>query len=224
MPEHFPFALTFALFFCLGMCRGQATYWLARLVTQRALRADGPPRGPMARWQQRFAGLTIGRGADLLRRWGLGAVSLCYLTIGIQTVIIATAGVLRIRWWRFTAAQVPGVLAWALIYTTIGFAVWAAAWRTALREHPVVAAALLLIVVGLVVFGVRRRRARRRAHGDTPDEQEPPHGAAGGGRGIRTHDDVAAITVFKTVALGHYASPPSARPEAVRTSGEYPRA
>ena len=30
----------------------------------------------------------------------------------------------------------------------------------------------------------------------------------GGGRGIRTHDDVAAITVFKTVALGHYASPP----------------
>ena len=29
-----------------------------------------------------------------------------------------------------------------------------------------------------------------------------------GGRGIRTHDDVAAIAVFKTAALGHYASPP----------------
>ena len=31
---------------------------------------------------------------------------------------------------------------------------------------------------------------------------------ARGGRGIRTHDDVAAIAVFKTAALGHYASPP----------------
>ena len=32
--------------------------------------------------------------------------------------------------------------------------------------------------------------------------------SSSGGRGIRTHDAVADITVFKTAALGHYASPP----------------
>lgn len=37
---------------------------------------------------------------------------------------------------------------------------------------------------------------------------EEGSGSKGGGRGIRTHDDVAAIAVFKTAALGHYASPP----------------
>ena len=37
----------------------------------------------------------------------------------------------------------------------------------------------------------------------------PPIAPASGGRGIRTHDDVAAIAVFKTAALGHYASPPT---------------
>ena len=30
----------------------------------------------------------------------------------------------------------------------------------------------------------------------------------GGGRGIRTHDGCNPIAVFKTAALGHYASPP----------------
>ncbi len=30
-----------------------------------------------------------------------------------------------------------------------------------------------------------------------------------GGRGIRTHDGCHPIAVFKTAALGHYASPPS---------------
>jgi hypothetical protein len=36
----------------------------------------------------------------------------------------------------------------------------------------------------------------------------------GGGRGIRTHDGCNPIAVFKTAAIGHYASPPS-RPHAV---------
>ena len=69
-----------------------------------------------------------------------------------------------------------------------------------------------------------RRRARRPAGGRgtpaltsfEPPRHPPPSASSavagsrgsGGGRGIRTHDDVAAIAVFKTAALGHYASPP----------------
>lgn len=44
--------------------------------------------------------------------------------------------------------------------------------------------------------------------GNLPRELE--YGRHGGGRGIRTHDAVADIAVFKTAALGHYASPPRA--------------
>ncbi len=54
-----------------------------------------------------------------------------------------------------------------------------------------------------------------RGIGSRPLDWPRPSGRrnpARGGRGIRTHDDVAAIAVFKTAALGHYASPPGMRP------------
>src|SRR5580765_2613764 len=76
---------------------------------------------------------------------------------------------------------------------------------------------------GLAVW---RRRAWDSADSLVPREFAPRHpppsaklrkgaprpAVRGGGRGIRTHDDVAAIAVFKTAALGHYASPPGMRP------------
>ena len=93
-----------------------------------------------------------------MNRWGLAAVPLCYLTVGVQTLVLAAAGVTRVRWWHFTIAQVPGVLAWATIYSTIGFAVWAAAWEGAVRRHPWAAAVLLLLIIAGIVYLARRRR------------------------------------------------------------------
>ena len=71
-------------------------------------------------------------------------------------------------------------------------------------------------------MGRQSHRSRQRAEGvvgptatDRASERRawwvlrPPIAPASGGRGIRTHDDVAAIAVFKTAALGHYASPPT---------------
>ena len=67
--------------------------------------------------------------------------------------------------------------------------------------------------VGLRLYRVDPRRHLPRP--PAPLGRELPR-EAGGGRGIRTHDDVAAIAVFKTAALGHYASPP--RPDRPGTS------
>ena len=66
------------------------------------------------------------RAERWLDRFGWPLVPLAYLTVGVQSAVMAAAGILRMRWALFTVAQVPGAVAWALIYTTIGFAAWEA--------------------------------------------------------------------------------------------------
>lgn len=76
--------------------------------------------------------------------------------------MISAAGMLRIRWLVFTVVQIPGALAWGLIYATIGFAVWGAA-LAALAGSPLALAGLaaLALVVGCtIVLSHRRRRDR----------------------------------------------------------------
>jgi membrane protein DedA with SNARE-associated domain len=117
----------FTALYLVATLRGQATYWLARLVTEQADRRIGRRHGgrlaAVRRWLE---GESVARGRRAIRRWGLPAVPLCYLTVGFQTLVLAAAGVLRVRWVAFTLAQLPGALAWAAIYTTIGWAAWQA--------------------------------------------------------------------------------------------------
>lgn len=139
--------------------RGQATYWLARVVTDQTVsRVEGRPVGD--RWVRWLHGAQVARGRAAVQRWGLAAVPLCYLTVGFQTMVLAAAGVLRLSWPAFTVAQVPGALAWALIYTTIGWAAWEVV-LAALGGRPLALAAVLAVVV--VVVATRLTRPRRPA-------------------------------------------------------------
>ncbi|MGO1838334.1 MAG: DedA family protein [Candidatus Microbacterium stercoravium] len=143
--KDYPFAAAWALLFVVGLLRGQGTYWLGRGASGAATRA----------------------GRTVVHRAGLVAVPLCYLTVGLQTAILVAAGLVRIPWLRFTIAQLPGVAAWATIYSTIGFAGWSAAiaaftgtgWGWAL---------LAILIAVCVVLIVRRigRRALRSAEND----------------------------------------------------------
>ena len=105
---------------------------------------------------------TARRGLDLVRRWGAVAITLAYLTVGLQTAIFAAAGLIKMPYLRFTIASIPGALIWAIVWATVGFgAVWAA---LALFAHSpwalVGVAAVVVVVVGWLV---RRRLARRAA-------------------------------------------------------------
>lgn len=163
--SNYPFGLALALLFVIGMLRGQATYWIARYVTEQALRRTRPSRGWQARVHRWLSSDAIGRGRDAIQRCGIAAVPLCYLTVGVQTVVLASAGVLRTRWVRFTLAQSLGALAWALIYSTIGFAVWAAFFEQALSSGVAAVVVATILAAAVVAFAhrwyvVHTRRAR----------------------------------------------------------------
>ena len=58
-----------------------------------------------------------------MRRFGAPAVTLGFLTVGVQTAINASAGMLRMPQRRFLPAVTLGALLWSLVYTTVGFTV-----------------------------------------------------------------------------------------------------
>lgn len=155
-----PFAVAFVLLWLIAMARGQATYWLARGATGTAVRHTTGADGWRGRLHDWLDGDQVARGRRSLERGGLPMISLAYLTVGFQTLVIAAAGVLRIQWARFTVAQVVGALAWAGIYATIGFAAWRAAMAATARS-PWALMVLAVAAVVLVTWALRRRHRRR---------------------------------------------------------------
>ncbi len=183
-----PMWLVFVGLTFIAMARGQATYWLARVLTDQAAeladrraadrrtsergdetgpsgtgatQASAPRRGKLVAW---LHGREVSRGARALRTWGLVAIPLGYLTVGFQTLVLAAAGVLRVPWPRFTIVQFPGALAWAGIYSTIGWALWEAA-VAAVTGHPAGLIGLGALVLVIVTTTVINRRATARAGG-----------------------------------------------------------
>ncbi len=145
--------LLIGFLFVVVFCRAQGTYWLARTVPEVAARRGNG--GRFARW---FNGPTPRKGAALLERWGLLIIPLCFLTVGVQTAVLAGAGLVRMDWRRFTLAMLPGAIAWALLYGLGLLAVWTAA-VTALAGNPwayVALVALVFVFVGLKKFKAKQ--------------------------------------------------------------------
>ena len=166
-----PFWVAFVALFLGAMARGQMVYWIGRVATEQTLRRTHPEGG----WRRRTHDWLAAGGADpgvrALRRFGLVMVPLSYLTVGFQSMVQAGAGILRIELWKYTLAQIPGALAWAAIYTTIGFAAWEAAFSAA-AGSPLGLAAILAAVLAVVITVVLVRRRRRSA--DELTRQAPP--------------------------------------------------
>ena len=149
----------FVFLFMVVLLRAQATYWLARGAASGAVLATGRQGflGSMARW---FDGPVPRKGAAMLDKWGIIAIPLCFLTVGIQTAINAGAGLVRMRWSTYTIAMIPGCILWALLYGLGTLAVFAAAIR-AVAGSPWGWAGLALIItliVAKIAWGRRKRR------------------------------------------------------------------
>ncbi|EFV92486.1 hypothetical protein ES5_05790 [Dietzia cinnamea P4] len=113
-----PFAIAFSTLFVIVMLRANATYWLGR----------GALRG--GRLSERFAhrleGPTMQRAQRLSARYGVIAVPLSFLTVGVQTAINFSAGFTVMPLRRYLPAVTVGCVLWALLYSTVGMVGWAA--------------------------------------------------------------------------------------------------
>lgn len=185
-----PFWAVIAGLFVVVMARSHLFYWVGRGVTSGAARLadrvpgadedagagagagerggageDAPARrgaAARARVERLMRTPTARRGLALVHRFGPFGVTLAYLTVGVQTAVFVGAGLLRMPYPRFLAASVPGSVAWAFVWGTVGLgAVWAAV-RLA-TASPWGLAAVLAAVAALVTWAVLRRRTRARA-------------------------------------------------------------
>ncbi|MFJ3384471.1 MULTISPECIES: DedA family protein [unclassified Curtobacterium] len=151
--EGLPFRWLVLSLFVIVFCRAQATYWIARGAVAGASRS---------RWGRWLDSGAVRRGSALLDRFGLPLLTLSFVTVGLQTVMNAAAGLARVPWWRYLVAMVPGCVAWAFLYATVGLAVfWAVV--AALAGSPwgiaAVAALVVLLVATVAVLHNRRNRS-----------------------------------------------------------------
>ena len=144
--DDWPVQVVFGVLWLGAFVRGTATYWVGRGV-----RAGGS----RSRWAEHLDRPVVRRAEGWVRRFGAPAVTLGFLTVGVQTAINASAGMLRMPQRRFLPAVTLGALLWAVVYTTVGFTVvdaWLGdiAWWWALVA--------LAVVVGLVLVSRRLER------------------------------------------------------------------
>lgn len=173
--EGWPFAAVYLFLLFGATCRGQMLYWLGRWAITQTLRRTHPTGGWRKRAHDLLSSDGTDRGIEAIRRWGLVIIPLSYLTVGFQSMVNAGAGVLRIRWWKYSLVQLPGSAAWALIYSTIGFAIWSAAISAAAGSP---AGLIVLLVVLLAIIAVIAVRTRRRSRGRVREGNLPPDDAA----------------------------------------------
>ncbi len=123
--ENGPFIPVF-LFLVLGVWLRSTVIWsMGRYANYLATREKQPKGFGLKIWAWAHSPATQ-RTMVTVRRRGWIAVSLCYLTVGVQSLIVLSAGILAMRYVHFVLASLPGWLAWASIYSTIGFALWRA--------------------------------------------------------------------------------------------------
>ena len=84
--------------------------------------AQGPDK-IRQRLGRRLDGPGLRRAEGLMARFGAPLVTLSFLTIGVQTLLNAAAGALRMPLRHYTPSAVLGSLVWAGLYTTAGFVV-----------------------------------------------------------------------------------------------------
>ena len=147
-----PYPGVFLFFWCLAMMRSHTMYWIGRGITAGTARS---------RWVSLLESPVYARAQAWSARWGVLAVPVSFLTVGIQSVIQLSAGVARMPLRRYVAATAAGAIAWAAAYTTIGMAILTA-WLTGPTGRLI---CLLMLTALVLVVVIRRSRVMRGGQG-----------------------------------------------------------
>lgn len=168
-----PFPLVFLTLTLLVASRSNLVYGIGRYGRRVTISGREPSGGFRRRaWQWANAKRTQ-RAMDNIKKRGWIVISLAYLTIGIQTVVNVAAGVVGLSWPKYNLAAFPGWLAWALIYSTVGFAVWNAAVAAAAGSPAGIAVFCALALAAAIGCILSRRRKKRRGRESADHLAEP---------------------------------------------------
>ena len=173
--SNFPFWGAWIFMYVLGTLRGQGTYWIGRGASS-AVTHVGSEEEHDSKWAKIKAWLNSDRtktGRTLVHKIGVVAVPLSYLTVGLQTAVLAAAGLVRIQWWKFTVAQIPGAIAWATIYSGVGLAGWSAVLAIFTGDGivpAIVFVVLVAVVIAAIVFVSKslRKNSAAKTQRDVP--------------------------------------------------------
>lgn len=147
-----PYPGVFLFFWCLAMMRSHTMYWIGRGITAGTART---------RWVSLLESPVYARAQAWSARWGVLAVPMSFLTVGIQSVIQLSAGVARMPLRRYVAATAAGAIVWAAVYTTIGMAILTA-WLTGPTGRLI---CLLMFTALALVVVIRCSRVMRAGRG-----------------------------------------------------------
>jgi membrane protein DedA with SNARE-associated domain len=115
VPDDIPVVAAYAFLVAVAFLRGGATYVLGRAARRAGSAAE--------RTRRMFERPGMTRAEQVVRRWGAPVVALSFLTVGVQSLVNASAGVLQMPLRRYLPGLVVGALLWAAVYVTIGIAV-----------------------------------------------------------------------------------------------------
>lgn len=145
-----PIEVALAFMWGVGIVRTSIVYALGALAAEGGARLD--------RIRKAMDSPLYRKARRLINRWGVIAVPLCFLTVGLQTAVIITTGFTKMPLRRWVPAMLVGTLMWACIYTTIGFAILAA---LGLEPWMFPLALAIVITVLVIVSQLRERRINR---------------------------------------------------------------
>lgn len=153
-----PIEVALAFMWVVGIVRTSIVYALGALAAEGGARLD--------RIRKAMDSPLYRKARRLVNRWGVIAVPLCFLTVGLQTAVIITTGFTKMPLRRWVPAMLLGTFMWACIYTTIGFAILAA---LGLEPWMFPLALAIVITVLVIVSQLRERRINRETVEDTAE-------------------------------------------------------
>ncbi|WP_315295858.1 hypothetical protein [Rothia mucilaginosa] len=153
-----PIEVALAFMWVVGIVRTSIVYALGVLAAEGGARFD--------RIRKAMDSPLYRKARRLINRWGVIAVPLCFLTVGLQTAVIITTGFTKMPLRRWVPAMLVGTFMWACIYTTIGFAILAALGL----EPWMFPLALAVVITALVIVTqLRERRINRETVKNAPE-------------------------------------------------------
>lgn len=153
-----PIEVALAFMWVVGIVRTSIVYALGALAAEGGARLD--------RIRKAMDSPLYRKARRLINRWGVIAVPLCFLTVGLQTAVIITTGFTKMPLRRWVPAMLVGTFMWACIYTTIGFAILA---TLGLEPWMFPLALAIVITVLVIVTQLRERRINRETVENTAD-------------------------------------------------------